>query len=167
MVLYIVIFMIITDGKIKGSKLKDRKHYHRHDTLKQKAAVSFVTCYYITLLSRQVLNILCNGKPKLSHVWLSADGVWIGNWIYWTLTDLWLQVTIALSIIRTLYNSLQHAISLFNLLRIYQSLSGNGFQRRKFPLLWVPELSPCFSYQLSNSSQGPNRSSPLAGSLSH
>jgi hypothetical protein len=23
----------------------------------------------------------------LSHVWVTVDGVWIGNWIYWTLTD--------------------------------------------------------------------------------
>jgi hypothetical protein len=26
-------------------------------------------------------------------------------------------------------------------------LSGSGFQRRTFPFLWVPELSPCLSYQ--------------------
>jgi hypothetical protein len=47
-----------------------------------------------------------------------------------------------------LYNSLQHALRLFSLLCLHQSLSGNGFQRRTFPLLWVPELSPCLSYQL-------------------
>jgi hypothetical protein len=27
-------------------------------------------------------------------------------------------------------------------------LSGNGYQRRTFPLLWVTELTPCLSYQL-------------------
>jgi hypothetical protein len=27
-------------------------------------------------------------------------------------------------------------------------LPGNGFQRRMIPLLWVPELFPCLSYQL-------------------
>jgi hypothetical protein len=25
--------------------------------------------------------------------------------------------------------------------------SGNGFQRKTFPFLWVPDLSQCFSYQ--------------------
>jgi hypothetical protein len=48
MVLYILIFMIITDGKIKGSNLKYSKHCHRHDTLKQKAAGLFMTCCFIT-----------------------------------------------------------------------------------------------------------------------
>jgi hypothetical protein len=33
------------------------------------------------------------------------------------------------------------------LLCLHQS-SGNGFQRRTFPLLWVPEVSPCIRYRL-------------------
>jgi hypothetical protein len=45
-------------------------------------------------------------------------------------------------------NSLQHALSLFSLLCLHQSLPRNGFQQQTFPLLWVPELSPCLSYQL-------------------
>jgi hypothetical protein len=48
----------------------------------------------------------------------------------------------------TLYNSLQHTLSLFSLLCLHQSLFSNGFQWQNFPLLWVPELSPCLSYQL-------------------
>jgi hypothetical protein len=36
--------------------------------------------------------------------------------------------------------------SLLSLLCLHQ-FSGNGFQRRTFPFLWVPELSPCLSYQ--------------------
>jgi hypothetical protein len=60
-----------------------------------------------------------------------------------------MQVTIALSLIHIFYNSLQHALSLFSLLCLNQSLSSNGFQRRTFPLLWIPELSPCLSYQLT------------------
>jgi hypothetical protein len=53
-----------------------------------------------------------------------------------------------LSLIHTLYNSLQHTLRLFRLLCLHQSLLSNGFQWQKFPLLWVPELSPCLSYQL-------------------
>jgi hypothetical protein len=43
--------------------------------------------------------------------------------------------------------SLQHVLSLLSLLCL-QQYSGNGFQRRTFPFLWVPELSPCLIYQL-------------------
>jgi hypothetical protein len=39
-------------------------------------------------------------------------------------------------------------LSLLTLLCLHQSLSGNGFQWRTFPLLWVPEISPCLSYHL-------------------
>jgi hypothetical protein len=75
---------------------------------------------------------------------VTIDGVWIGNWIYWPLTDR-NYVTIALSLIHTLYSSLQHV--LLSLLCLHQSLPGNSFQRWTFPLLWVPELSLCLSYQ--------------------
>jgi hypothetical protein len=78
----------------------------------------------------------------LSLVWVTIDGVWIGDWIYWPLTD-----CTELSLIHALVFSLQHALSLFSLLCLHQSLLLNGFQRRKFPFLWVPELSPCLSYQ--------------------
>jgi hypothetical protein len=37
-------------------------------------------------------------------------------------------------------------LSPLSLLCLHQSLSSNGL-RRTFPLLWVPELSPCLSYQ--------------------
>jgi hypothetical protein len=40
----------------------------------------------------------------------------------------------------------QYLLILLSLLYL-QSLPGNGFQRLTFPLLCVPELSPCFSYQ--------------------
>jgi hypothetical protein len=43
-----------------------------------------------------------------------------------------LQVTIALSLIHTLYNSLQHALSLLSLLYLHRLSPGNGFQRRSF-----------------------------------
>jgi hypothetical protein len=64
----------------------------------------------------------------LSHVCVTIDGVSIGNWIYWTLTE----ETIALSLIYTLYNPLQHALNLFSLQCLHQSLSGNGFQLCSF-----------------------------------
>jgi hypothetical protein len=41
-----------------------------------------------------------------------------------------LQLTIALSLIHTLYNSLEHALSVLSLLCLHQSLSGNSFQHR-------------------------------------
>jgi hypothetical protein len=44
--------------------------------------------------------------------------------------------------ISTIYSSLEHALSFFSLFSLHQSFPGNGFQRRTFPLLWVPELSP-------------------------
>jgi hypothetical protein len=31
---------------------------------------------------------------------------------------------------------------------VFPALLGSGFQRRTFPFLWVPEISPCVSYQL-------------------
>jgi hypothetical protein len=53
----------------------------------------------------------------------------------------------ALSLIHTLSSLLQYALSLLSLLCPHKWLSGNGFQRRTFPILWVPELSPCLGYQ--------------------
>jgi hypothetical protein len=51
----------------------------------------------------------------------------------------------------TLYNSLQHALSLFNLLCLHRSLSGNGFQCRSFPSSHVHVLT---GRQLSPNSTG-------------
>jgi hypothetical protein len=56
--------------------------------------------------------------------------------------------TVALSLIHTLRSSPQHALSLLGLLCLHYSFSGNGFQRRTFPSLWVPALLPCLRYQL-------------------
>jgi hypothetical protein len=91
------------------------------------------------------LSLLLN---LLSRVWVTMDGVLIGNWICWALTDRNYAVNIALSLIHTLYNSLQYALSIFSLFCLHQSFPGNGFQRRTFPLLWGPELSPFLSCQL-------------------
>jgi hypothetical protein len=60
------------------------------------------------------------------------DGVWIGNWIYLTLADRNYELSIALSLIYTLYNSLQHAQSLLNLLCLHRLSPSNSFQHRSF-----------------------------------
>jgi hypothetical protein len=70
------------------------------------------------------VHILCIQTSSLSIEW-----VWIGNCIYWTLSQL--EVTIALSLIHTLCSSLQHVLSLLSLLCLHQSLSGNGFRHHR------------------------------------
>jgi hypothetical protein len=94
-------------------------------------------CYHCTSLLSPY------GSPAnhfiLSCVWVTIDRVWTGDWNYCTLNT-WLMTTF--------YSLLQHAQSLVSLLCRHQSLPGNGFQQRTFALLWVPELSPCLSYQL-------------------
>jgi hypothetical protein len=182
------------------------------------------------ILFRQC-HILTKPLYTLSRVGVTIDGVWIGNWIYWTLTDPWLEVIITVSQIQALYSSLEHTqpvteaarsractvfarsetgivgsnhtqgidvwcvcaffcvcvvllradhpskesyrlwmikklrnqpyapkveqapkwrakrkkkstrLNLLSLLCLHQS-SGNGYQRRTFPFLWDPELSP-------------------------
>jgi hypothetical protein len=62
------------------------------------------------------------------------DEVWIDDWIHWTHCS---------HLVNTLHISLLHTHSLSSL-----PLLRSGFHRRKFPFLWVPELSPCISYQL-------------------
>jgi hypothetical protein len=71
------------------------------------------------------------------------DGVWIGDWIYWQLTDVNYKVQL-LSVIHALVFSLQQA---FHLMYIHQPLPGSDFQRWRSPLLWVSKLSPCVIYQ--------------------
>jgi hypothetical protein len=71
----------------------------------------------------------------LSQVWVITDGVWIGNWIYWTLTDHNYSV---ITNSHTLSSSLQHVLSLLSLLCLHQLVPGSGFQHRTIP---VPQLS--------------------------
>jgi hypothetical protein len=69
-------------------------------------------------------------------------------------TILWSMNIDGVSISNRIYCTLKHttrdysAIANSHTLQIHHTLSRNGFQRRTFPLLWVPELSPCLSYQL-------------------
>jgi hypothetical protein len=77
---------------------------------------------------------------QLSCVWVTTDRVWIGNWIYWIITD--------------------HTLRFLSLLYIHRLSPGNGFQRcsflsfrvhvltgqrlshNSFPGWWVLEPSP-------------------------
>jgi hypothetical protein len=82
---------------------------------------------------------------------VTIDGLWIGNWICWAFTH---RNYCGNANSHTL---LQHVLSLLNLLCLNQSLSGNGSQRRAFPFLWAPELSPCPSYQLPASNRSTHK----------
>jgi hypothetical protein len=50
--------------------------------------------------------------------------------------------------IYTVYKSIWHAFSLLNQLCLHK-ISDNSFQRRTFPFLWVPKLSPWLSHNNS------------------
>jgi hypothetical protein len=62
----------------------------------------------------------------LSRDGATIDGSWTDNRIY--TPDYTLQFTVTHKLMSTVTSSL--------------SLLGSGFQRRTFPFLWVPELSP-------------------------
>jgi hypothetical protein len=62
----------------------------------------------------------------LSCVWVTTDAVWIGKLL--NAYRSWQQLTIALSLIHTLSNSLQQVLILLSLLCLHQSLSGNDFR---------------------------------------
>jgi hypothetical protein len=78
------------------------------------------------------IQVAINAVIIFSHDGVTINRVLIGDWIFRTLTDPLLQVTIALSLIHALYNSLQHAQNLLSLPRLHQLLSGNGFQCRGY-----------------------------------
>jgi hypothetical protein len=74
--------------------------------------------------------ILSNSKI-LSCVWVTIDGFWNNERIYWTV---WYSAWLHLKFTVTITSSLP--------------LLGSGFQRRTFPFLWVPQRVPDISYQL-------------------
>jgi hypothetical protein len=73
-----------------------------------------------------------HGRPKgrweddIITCSVTRDRVWIGNWIYRTLTTRDYKVIITFSLIYALYTSIQHAP---NLLRLRYALLSSGFQR--------------------------------------
>jgi hypothetical protein len=76
-----------------------------------------------------------------------------------------LTTVMTVSLIRTLYSSLEHTLSLLSLLCLHRS-SGNSFHQRTFPLLCIPELSPCLSYQLiATAHNRSHRNCPVTDSL--
>jgi hypothetical protein len=74
----------------------------------------------------------------MSRVWVTIDGVWFDNWIYWILK------IVTTSNISAIVNSLHHALSLLSLLYLHRLSPDNGFQRRSFPywLATVTQLTP-------------------------
>jgi hypothetical protein len=76
----------------------------------------------------------------LSRDLVTIDGVWIGNWICWTLTE-GNYKTIVSTQIHTLCSLLQHVRSFLSLLCLHRLWLGNGFQRRGFPSFLVHVLT--------------------------
>jgi hypothetical protein len=79
---------------------------------------------------------------------VTVDGVWIGNWVYCTLTHTHTS-RIVPSLIHALCRSLQHVLKYFQsvvsspvICSVTPSSGGT------FPLLWVPDIFPFISYQL-------------------
>jgi hypothetical protein len=117
----------------------ERKYYCTY-LLKNSDTVSSNNYYGISFLSTSC-NISRNTvrirneyfQNTLPHVWVNTDEVWIGNWIYWTLTDRsQLQVTLVLSLTHTLYNSLQHTLRLLSMLYLHRFSPSHGFQHHSF-----------------------------------
>jgi hypothetical protein len=67
----------------------------------------------------------------LSRVWVTLDGVLIGDWIHGPLAVV-TTTTITLSLISTLYKPLQGTLILLSLLHLYQSFPGKGFEQCGF-----------------------------------
>jgi hypothetical protein len=47
-------------------------------------------------------------KITVIYMSVNTDRLWISNWIYWTLANPWPLVIITISLIHTLYSSLEH-----------------------------------------------------------
>jgi hypothetical protein len=87
------------------------------------------------------------------------------NWIYLTLTAPWLQVIITVSVIHTLYSSLEHILKSSQPHVSSLRLSGNGFQGERSPSSGFPNCPRASATASnSNSSQQLNRGSSLTHS---
>jgi fluoride ion exporter CrcB/FEX len=93
---------------------------------------------------------------------VTIEGLWIGNRVYWTLTDPWLQVIITVSLFLTLRSSLKHTLKSSQ----SQSLPGSGFNGGPSTFSGFPNSPrPQLLDSNSNSSQSLNRSSSLTYSF--
>jgi hypothetical protein len=104
----------------------------------------------------------------LSCVWLTIDGVWVGNWIYWTLTDISYYSAIAnshtLQFITARTKSSQSAVFISHCtVTVYNSGHSHYSGFPNYPHAKCQQL-PASN---SNSSQGLNCSSPLTHSPNH
>jgi hypothetical protein len=103
-----------------------------------------VFCRALGFCAVKIIVLQENSVTILSCVPVTIDGVWIGNWIYWTLTERNYNYS-------TVVNSLQHALSLFSLLYFHRLLPGNGFQHHSFLTFHVHFLTCLLSHNLLNS----------------
>jgi hypothetical protein len=104
----------------------------------------------------------------LSRDRVNIDGVWIANWIYWTLTDPWLQVIITVSLIHTLYTALVHTLRVFSDCCVFTCLLATAFNGGRSSSSGLPNCPrPQLPVSHGNSSQELNRNSPLTNSLTN
>jgi hypothetical protein len=116
---------------------------------KHPASLLFYVCTFVNLQHFIVVIMRKCQAYKYCHVY---EWVWLGFGLVIGFID-HLQVVTTSN-----YNSLTglHALKITvtahtvfsSLHSLHHSFPGNGFQRRMLPLLWVPELYLCFSYQL-------------------
>jgi hypothetical protein len=93
------------------------------------------------------------------------DGVWIGNWIYWTLTLVTINNYDSLTELHTPKITVSTAHIVF--FSLHWPLLGSGFQRPTFPFLWVPELYPASATSFSLLTTAEQSSSLLPATSQH
>jgi hypothetical protein len=117
---------------------------------------------YFTYFPRSPFVLLINPKPWFGHRnntgWRAKHTVtWWSDYGQCFSCGLDLLNT---QLVTTFHSSLQHALNLCSLLRLHQSLPGNGFNGGLSPYSGFPNY-PRASLLVSNSSKRPNCSSPL------
>jgi hypothetical protein len=92
-------------------------------------------------------------------------GFRFGNWIYWRLTDPWLQVIITVSLIHAPCSSLGHTLKSSKLAVFISRCSVAASNGGLFPSPWFPNCPmPRLPHSNSNSAQRQNLSSPPTNS---
>jgi hypothetical protein len=101
----------------------------------------------------------------LSHDWVTVYGVWIGNWICWTLTDPWLQVIVTVSLIHTVYSSPEDKLK-SSQPAVSSAVFWERLRTADNPLSLGSRTVPDLSYQLLTSATH-NDWTPVVLSLTH